>query len=127
MSKDKSKDLNADEITLQQALDNDLVVLKSEIDKIVQEEIKKNAQSLREQARKEIREEEAQQRQANQKASIALYMKDTGLTSHEFGIRLRKMNMPRENLQYLRDEHHNLGNKEIWAIVQKNMRLQKRV
>ena len=120
------KEKSTSEMTLQEALDNELVVLKSDIDKIVQEEIKKNATLLKEEARKELRKEEAVQRQNNQAASISLYLKDTGLTSQEFGLRLRKMNMPKENLQYLRDEHNNLGNKEIWAIVQKNMRLQKR-
>lgn len=113
-------------LSLEDALKNGLVVSKEEIDKLLQEEMKKREKSLKKKLIKEIQAERSAEMAASDDAQLSKLMDGTGLTDKEFARKLRQLNVPVRYWRWLRDEHINLAPKQLWAYIRAQDNPQKR-
>lgn len=107
-------------LTLLEAVEKGLAVLKSDVDLIVKEEIKKERAKFLKEARVQIAKEAQEKHERDISRQSTSFIDGTGLTNPEFGHRLLKMNVLKKYLSVLRDEHHRLTDKQIWAIIREN-------
>lgn len=103
-------------ISLKEAIEKEIVVLKEDFDKMVAEEIAKKKDELR----KEIADEQAHKKAQSSLHTIEDFLKNTGLVNIEFGKRLLQLGIPRDYLSCLRDEHFNLDDKALWGWIRAN-------
>ncbi len=110
------------EMSLSEAVEQEIVVLKEDFDKLVAEAVAEKKDQLR----KEIADEQALKKSQSSLHTIEDFLKNTGLANVEFGKRLLSLGIPRDYLSCLRDEHINLDDKALWTWIRTNYKPKKK-
>ena len=107
----------------------DMLKSAEDLDILIDKGIKEKEKELKEKLREELKEELRAELKADQAAKLELskarqvkdFIDGTGITDENFGKRLISMNMHKEYLRHLRDEHNKLSDKELWDLLRKRM------
>ncbi len=123
MTIDKTIDKIEKEITtLEDALKSGVVMLKSEVDKTISEALENAKKEMHAQWRKEMNAEDKKKRMTAMAKGAGSFIDGTGITDVKFGERLKKMNVQKDYLTCLRNEHKQMTDQKIWDYIRKNYR-----
>lgn len=116
------KTVDVQEMTVAEALAEKLIVMSSDVSKLISEEIEKQKEQLTRQIKADLRKDRTAKTTKGKYSDIQLerYREGTTLTNLDFVRRLITMNVPQKYATVLRDEHMKLASKEIWRIIRDN-------
>ena len=109
------------------------MISPDELDTVIAAEVEKERDKLKAEMRAEIEQEVRDKIKSDRekKQNDALlarcddFLDNTGMTDREFAKRLMKMNVQKQWISVLRNDHKNLSDKQIWAYIRANWRAPK--
>ncbi len=118
----ENKESNKPATTLEDALKSGVVILKSEVDKTISEALGSAKKDMHKQWRKEMTQEDNKKKIVAFEKGASSFIDGTGITDVKFGARLMKMNVHKEYLTFLRNEHDKMTDQKIWDYLRANYR-----
>ena len=120
----KAKKAPPSKLSLEQAIKNGDAVLKSSVEAMIAEEMKKKIDQLKEDLRAELQQEEAVAKVAGSKMAAQSFLTASGLADIEFAKRLMLLNISAQLASHLRDEHMRFTDAQLWAHVRQALHAQ---